>query len=508
MLVAANASVPTAHRDGHPCRSACAAMVDRGRAMLYGSRRNSSLGVAIGTCGDLSQVNRLASPTRKRPSPRSARTIVKYSSSGGSTTSQQELRPSSTVATSTSSIGVQGDAAPVAKIVVADRSSSTTPRPPPPPLATEASLDTSKEEKSEKPTPVVLVSTGVSDTDVSPSSSRGEGPSAAAETVGPATEGVIVDAGSNVAAGTLRRLSRNSEVQVERGPAVVEASDGGPPATQESDGFVISSDATVTPGAEKDPQMPEGSPCSNAHPNNSPPSTDVATAVKSATTTTTATVPTDEESNDTTQGQRVREEVGNVVDHEKPLDHNATVVEKAGENVSNVATEVGSVREDGGERDARASVPDTGVQEIREREAEDSTLVGWGQHQDASSTKTKEEEEQGGGDEELEQQCQESGDEDGGNGCSERGSPEINTTSTAVVAVEDVNVKHFGRGRHESLDGETLLGKLLDGREPSAMFEDDHEKLLQKVMRVRDDEHVSDMTSCRHDSTQKCRRGG
>ncbi len=77
-------------------------------------------------------------------------------------------------------------------------------------------------------------------------------------------------------------------------------------------------------------------------------------------------------------------------------------------------------------------------------------------------------------------------------------SPEGSTTSIPdgaaverVAKIADAPMDGGGRGRYESVDGETLLGKLLDESDPSAMFEDDHEKLLRKLMRVRDDEIVS-----------------
>ena len=489
----------------------------------------------------LSQANPLATPTRTRSSPRSARTKVKYSSSGGSTTSQPGRYPPSITANSTSSIGVQGDAAPTTKPTpVVDGSSNTTPRPPHSPPTTKASnLDTKEEGKAEKPAPIALVSTGVSASDFPPSDTkeggnvekpdpvtlvstgvsasdvppsadnRGGGPSVSAETVGTATEEDVMS--------TTRKSSRDSGTQVERGPAVVEASDGGSPATQEGEGVVIPSVATIVAGAESDPQAREASGGSNARANNSeqtakqsvpsaepntPPSIEVAAAAETTTSTTSAAVTADERSNDTTQAQNEREEDDSIVGREGSLDNDATIVEEAGEDVSNVATEVESKSEDGGERDARLGIPDTGTQEVVEKEADGSTLMEPEEHQDANSTNAKESKYQREREEELEQQLEEGRDGDGDSGGSERGSteterpssPKVSTTSTAVVAVEK------GRERYESLDGEALLGKLLDDSAPSAMFEDDHQKLLQKVMRVRDDEYVSAMTSCRDDS--------
>lgn len=473
-------------------------------------------------CNDLWQANRLATPTRTRTSPRPIGTMVTYSSSEGSTTSRQETRPPTITATSTASIGVQGDAAPTIKpSVVVDGSSNTTPRPSPSPLAAKtASPDKNGKQQAGKAAPVALVSTGVSASDAPPPAG---GSSVSAETVGTATEEVLMG-GSTVVVGTTRKSSRGSGVQVESRPMLVEASDGGSPATQDGDGGVIPSAATVAAGDEKGPQIRERSVGGNTDPNdnehaakqplptaepNKSPSIDVA-AAKTAIATTSAPVPTDQNSSDTMQGQKVGEEIGNAVDLEGPLDSDDGV-EEVSENAPNMVTKVESNGEDGGKRDAQLSVPDADVQEVWEKEADGSTLMGRGEHQGESGTKTKEKEEQGEREKELDQQLQERREEDGGGGGSERrstdtgwsSSPETDATSTTSGAVvEDANVKSVGRDRFESLDGETLLGKLLDERAPSAVFEDDHQKLLQKLMRVRDDERVSGMTSCRDDSSR------
>lgn len=367
---------------------------------------------------------------------------------------------------------------------------------------------------------MALDSTGVSASDFHLAADRrGGGASVSAETVGSATEQTNR---RDSIVGTTRKSSRDSGVQVESGPAPVEVSDGGPPPTRDGDGVVIPSVATVTAGAEKDLQIQEGSDSSNAHPNNrehaakqplpsiesnNSPSIDVAAAAKSGATTSAA-APNDGKPNDSTQGQNVGEEVGSIVDDEGPLDTDATAVEEAGEGVSHVATEGKRHSADGGEHDPRLGITESGIQEVWEKEPDGSTLMGWKEHQDASSTDTKERREQGDREEELERRMEKTRD-DGGNDYSKRtttqtewsSSPKINTTNAAVAAVEDANVKRGGRDRYESLDGEALLGKLLDDTAPSAMFEDDHQKLLQKVMRVRDDEHVSGRASCRDDSS-------
>ncbi|CAB1110789.1 unnamed protein product [Ectocarpus sp. CCAP 1310/34] len=64
---------------------------------------------------------------------------------------------------------------------------------------------------------------------------------------------------------------------------------------------------------------------------------------------------------------------------------------------------------------------------------------------------------------------------------------------TSTASSTDAGADGRGRDRYESVDGEALLGKLLDEDAPSAAFEDDHQKLLHKLMRVRDDEYVSDV---------------
>ncbi|CAM9487824.1 unnamed protein product, partial [Ectocarpus fasciculatus] len=74
-------------------------------------------------------------------------------------------------------------------------------------------------------------------------------------------------------------------------------------------------------------------------------------------------------------------------------------------------------------------------------------------------------------------------------------------TSTASPA--DAGANGRGRDRYESIDGETLLGKLLDEDAPSAAFEDDHQKLLHKLMRVRDDEY-SPLSSPSSSSSTEC----
>lgn len=44
--------------------------------------------------------------------------------------------------------------------------------------------------------------------------------------------------------------------------------------------------------------------------------------------------------------------------------------------------------------------------------------------------------------------------------------------------------------QYDDIDEDELLDKLLDETAPSQMFEDDHQKLLQKLMRSRDDDQV------------------
>eukprot|EP00752_Nemacystus_decipiens_P003048 g2825.t1 len=471
----------------------------------------------------------LTTPIKTRSSPRSARPKIKYSSSGGSTTSQRELHAPGITETSVSSIGVQGDAAPTTTPRGAvDGSSNTTPRPPPSLLATKVShQDTKGEGKPEQPDPVALVSTGVSAADAPPSYTKREGQATQPDHVALVSTGVsasdapcsIDNRGGEPSVVSTRKLSKDSETQEGSAPMLVEASDGGPPATQDGDGVVIPSDAIVATGDEGDPRLQKGSDSSNVRLHNSDqaakqlvssvepttsPSIDMA-AAENTTAMTSAAVPTETNLNDTTQGQVGRED-GNVAGHQEALDNDATA-EEAREDASNIATEVERNRENGGEREGRLSVSYSCDTRVVAKEADDSTLVGWEEHQDASSMNAKEGNEQRDMEEELEQQLEERRDEDGDYGGNKRssaetgwsGSLDVNPTST-IAAVERTHTR-VGRERYESLDGEALLGKLLDDRVSSAMFEDDHRKLLQKVMRVRDNEHARHEATARYPSS-------
>lgn len=447
--------------------------------MLYVANRYCLFVVPLwrsGACDDQSKTDRLATPTKTKTSPRSTRTLITYASSGGSTISQQETRPRSVTASSTSSIGVQGDLVPTTKpSAVVDGSSNTTPRPPSPPLAGKpTSLETEGEGKAGQAAPVALVSTGVSASDVPPfADSRGGGSSASAETVGTATDEVVTGVSSAANVGTTRKSSKDMGSQVGSGP--VEVSDGGPPVTQDGEGAVIPSVTTVAAGAERGSEIQEGPVSSDAGPSNSEqavkqllPSVGTSSsssidvgmaAAKNTAATSSAAVPTEETTNGATKGQEVGEAVDNAVDREGPAENGATMAE-AGENAPNMATGAESNNsEDGGEGEAHPSAPNEGVQETWEKETEEHG--GGGSERRSTDTGRS------------------------------SGPVKITTSTTAGAAVEDANAKSVGRDRYESLDGETLLGKLLDSRASSAVFEDDHQRLLQKVMRVRDDEHVS-----------------
>lgn len=56
------------------------------------------------------------------------------------------------------------------------------------------------------------------------------------------------------------------------------------------------------------------------------------------------------------------------------------------------------------------------------------------------------------------------------------------------VATTDDGSTHYNQ--YDDIDEDELLDKLLDETAPSEMFEDDHQKLLQKLMRSRDDDQV------------------
>ena len=463
--------------------------------------------------------------------------------------------------TSTSTTGVQGDAAPTVKpAAVVDGSSNTSPRPQPsplPPLAVEtpstdkrvapmalvstgvSASDVPPPDRSRRPSSVSTETTGAategmaavggSDAGVMtmtrPSSDSGVqvggGPvlvetsdgstqadsgdavvdgtlttkedgdgagrsSVAVEAAGQATEGAA--AGGNAASVTTApvMISDGNTQQADSGDAVAD----GTPATRIggiATGRQIAAVADhVTTLQERSTTSNVGTmdsedqvtqPADNATPN-SPPSIDAEIA-QSAPATTTATYSTDQNSSHAAQAQQ--EEVANA---------SAPSMGGIGEKPQAKETTAKYV----GGRDSRGKV---------------QVIVSGTEKEDASGVKKEHDE----GQEEVEQEEEEGEEEEGtgeegkhhDGGGRERNSaesrwsssPESGTAVEKVATIAGANMDGGGRGRYESVDGETLLGKLLDEDAPSAMFEDDHENLLRKLLRVRDDDHVSKSTGLR-----------
>lgn len=467
--------------------------------------------VLLMVCNDPLQETRVTAPVRTKPSPSSPSrrpmpSPVKYSSSGGSTTSGQETRPRST-----SSVGVQSDAtrpstAPTTAVV--DGSSNTTPRPPPSPLdpvsTKSAGPDTGEGDKQARTEdPASLISTGVLTSDTPPPAEKHRESRASLASTDSCDVGVA----------TTKVSRRNSGVQVGDVPVLVETSDGGTQATTDSSDVVnsttsmaeddgvaaVAADAAVVVVAEEVPPTEEGSssgsnnnntknavdePASTARSEpNKAPSIDGAVAQITAGTTAS---PVNISSENETQKLEVAQGLRKSESQEVPAD-TSTRVGGAGETV---LTEKEGVRS-GREPDAGIIVG--GVGDTEEENGTDSPKVIERREDKNGAKQEKHQPEE----EELGQQSQErrNEDDDGSERSSTENrtscSPEDSTPTNVAAENGNDNANRPGRNRYESIDGETLLGKLLDESAPSAMFEDDHESLLRKVIRARDEEYVS-----------------
>lgn len=104
------------------------------------------------------------------------------------------------------------------------------------------------------------------------------------------------------------------------------------------------------------------------------------------------------------------------------------------------------------------------------------------------------------------QQSQQRRSEDGGDGGglgSSTASAEHRSRCSPVASPVTIAT---GRDRYESIDGETLLGKLLDESAPSTAFEDNHQQLLNKLMRVRDDDKAGGVNGSGKSPSHPCSR--
>lgn len=276
---------------------------------------------------------------------------------------------------------------------------------------------------------------------------------------------------------------------------MVETSDDGTQA--DYDGVAATNDADIAVSPVVAPEQPRDS--SNAESNNGntaveQPEPSKAPFVAAAETPSTAAaedkskgITAEEESNGTLQAQEVAEGLDSRADQDGSASTTAIMEETDGMVPAKIPETVEDPRGGGVlEPEREEHVVGSSIVETRETKDTSATTKGEGGKENGGKEEGDEVAEQG---ERMENRVQEDDDTEHRS----TDSWESRGRDTSTASPTDAGADGRGRDRFESIDGEALLGKLLDEDAPSAAFEDDHQKLLHKLMRVRDDEYVSDV---------------
>lgn len=329
--------------------------------------------------------------------------------------------------------------------------------------------------------PAALVSTGVSASNNPP----------------PLVDTATTVGVSDVGVGATRKASVGSGVQVGGGATepAVETSDGGTQA--DCDGVAATNDADV--GVSPIVAIEQPSDSSNAESNNENPAVEQpepskAPFVETAETPSTAAAEekskgstAEEESKGTLQAQEVAEGSDNRTDQDGSAFTTAIMEDTDGMVPAKRPETVENPGGDGVlEPEREEQVVGSSIVETRETKDTSATIKREGGNEKGGKEKGDEVMERG---ERMQNRVHD--DDDTEHRSTDSRGSRGRDTSTACPT--DAGANGRGRDRYESIDGEALLGKLLDEDAPSAAFEDDHQKLLHKLMRVRDDEYVSDV---------------